>query len=692
MKFLFLILNVFFVFEVRAMDQNYQWLEEVESNESLSFAKTRSDRSIERFQKNEKFKQFSEEARTILYAKDRLPAVNWMGGYLYNFWQDQKNIRGVWRRTTIEKFSKENIEWDVLLDLDALAKEEGENWVWKGSNCLEPNYEQCFIYLSRGGKDAFVPREFDLKNRKFVADGFQLPEAKSDLEWIDKDTVFVGTDFGDGSLTNSGYPRIVKIWKRGTPLSSAKKAIEADLDNVSAYGITINDGSNQYQMLGISRSFFRREIFLYRNEGLRPIAIPATADFYGVFQGDFFFQLKEDLIAGEKTYVSGTVIAVPERSVLNREEALNSLQVVFAPTSEKVFSYMGFSKSRLLLSILDNVRGKVLEGKKEASGWAFQEVSLGKNGVNSLSGTDRNRDEYLLRYTDFLQPPSLYFVDAPGAAPELMKKSPSRFDSNNLEVHQHFAFSKDGTKIPYFLVKKMGMKFDGKNPTLLYGYGGFLNPLLPDYNSLNGKSWLEKGGVYVLANIRGGGEFGPRWHQAALRENKQKSYDDFIAVAEDLIAKKITSPAHLGIRGGSNGGLLVGAVFTQRPELFRAVVCEVPLLDMLRYHLLLAGASWMEEYGNPEDPKMAEIIRKYSPFQNLKKDAKYPEVFFYTSTKDDRVHPGHARKMVAKMEDLGHSVIYYENSEGGHGGAANLEQQVKKSAMLYTYLWEKLGN
>ncbi len=672
------------------MDQDYQWLEAVESKESLDFAKRHSDRTLSRLKKGSKFEIFSEEAKTILYAKDRLPAVSWMGGYLYNFWQDQKQVRGVWRRTTLEKFSKENIEWEVLLDLDQLAKEEGENWVWKGSNCLDPNYERCFIYLSRGGKDAFVAREFHLFSKKFIIDGFQLPEAKSDLEWIDDDSVFVATDFGKGSLTNAGYPRIVKIWKRGTPLSSAQTVIEAESDNVSAYGITINDGSNRYRMLGISRSFFRREIFLYRNGKIHPIAFPATADFYGIFQGEFFFQLKEDLKTNEKTYVSGTLVSIPEKAILNREEALNSLQTIFEPTPEKVFSYMGFSKSRMLLSILDNVRGKVIEGRKENGAWIFQEVPIGKNGVNSLAGSDRNREEYLLRYTDFLHPPGIFLVEKAGGAPSILKSSPARFESSELEVHQHFAKSKDGTKIPYFLLGKKNLPHNGKNPTLLYGYGGFLNPLLPEYNSLNGKSWLEKGGVYVLANIRGGGEFGPRWHQAGLRENKQKSYDDFIAVAEDLISKKITAPAQLGIRGGSNGGLLVGAVFVQRPDLFNAVVCEVPLLDMLRYHLLLAGASWMEEYGNPEDPKMREVISKYSPFQNVSKNFHYPEIFFYTSTKDDRVHPGHARKMVAKMEDLGHPVIYYENSEGGHGGAANLEQQVKKSAMIYTYLWEKL--
>ncbi len=683
---------LFFTLDGVAMDQKYEWLEQVESPESLEFVKRVSEQSKLHFQKNPLFSTLKSEASTILYAKDKLLGINRVGNHVYNFWQDEVHVRGIYRRMTLASYLAGGTQWETVLDLDLLSKEENENWVWRGANCLFPNYTKCLVSLSRGGKDATVMREFDQSTKTFVPNGFSLPESKMRVTWIDEHTLFVATNFGPGSMTESGYPRLVKVWRRGTALQNAELVLEASTKDVSAYGYTIHTVEKKYNLVGASTSFFQQKLFWLEDGQKIALPFPASAQFQGVFAGFFFSALQEDWQVNGQIITAGTLVALPEEAILQGEAGLGKLEIVFQPTASSIFSSVSFSKSHIYLSVLENVQGKIRQGVRRAGKWDFAEIPLGQNGVGYVFDVDHDDDSVFIRYSDFLTPPSFYY--SPGSKDEVrvVRSSPAYFDASSLTVEQQWATSKDGTRVPYFLVMKKGLSKNGTNPTLLYGYGGFLTPMLPEYMPLSGKSWLERGGVYVLANIRGGGEFGPQWHRAAIKENKQRSYDDFIAIAEDLIQKKITSPKHLGIRGGSNGGLLVGATFTQRPDLFSAVICDVPLLDMHRYHLLLAGASWMEEYGDPRDPKMKEIIGKYSPFQNVFPGKKYPEVFFLTSTKDDRVHPGHARKMVAKMTDQGHKVFYYENTEGGHGGVANIEQTILKHAMLYSYLSEKLGN
>lgn len=674
----------------KTSDDPYVWLEEVEGAKALQFAQEENKKTLEHFKKDPLFKNLEADVRKIYFAKDRLPFVRIMNGELYNFWQDEKHLRGLYRKTTIASYKSANPQWETILDLDALAKKENENWVWKGSVELPPKNERALIYLSRGGKDASVVREFNLKTKEFVKDGFYLPEAKSNVSWVDENTLYVGTDFGPGSMTDSGYARIIKKWKRGTPLSSAELIGEAEKTDMSAFGWVQITPEKNYAFYSRRISFYEGEDWYQDPSGKKILMpMPKDADMNGVFKDHVLYLLRSDLGKFKK----GSLVALPFSKISEGLKAQQSLQLIFEPTNKKFLQRVQLTKNHLLLSTLDNVLGKIVKVSLQNDKWISEDVPLGANGLAYISSTEDESDTYLASYMDFLTPSSIYVGDASDKKNHLtlLKKSPERFNAKDLKVERFEVASKDGTLIPYFMISKKNMKLNGTNPTLLYGYGGFESPIQPNYLNIPGKTWLERGGVYVAANLRGGGEFGPAWHQSVLKENRYKVYEDNIAIAEDLIKRGVTSPEHLGIQGRSNGGLLTGATFVLRPDLFNAALVEVPLLDMLRYHKLLAGASWMDEYGNPEDPKMREAILKYSPYQRVQKDQKYPEVFFMTSTKDDRVHPGHARKMVARMREQGHPVFYYENMEGGHAGNANLEQSVLWSSLEYTYLWEKLG-
>lgn len=673
-------------------DDKYLWLEEVEGPKALDYARAENEKTLAHFRKDPEFKSISAEVRKIVLAKDRQPSLSLINGELYNFWQDEKNVRGLWRKTTIEKMKSGNPRWEVLLDIDQLAKDEKENWVWKGGSHLPKAYDRVLIYLSRGGKDAAVIREFDLKTKTFVKDGFNLPEAKGSASWLDRDTVYVRTDFGPDTMTTSGYPRVVKKWKRGTPLSSATEVLEAKKTDMSVYGGVEWDGDQPYPIFVRQVNFYEIEVFYQSPTGELIVSpFPLSARMHTLFNGYTLFELKEDL----GKFKGGSIVALKLDAWREGPKALEKAELVFAPTEKRFAEYVTRTKNRLLISVIDNIVSKVLKVDVDSNGpWRLSEVTLGTGGMTEITSVDEESDKYLVGYVDFLTPTSVYLADAsdPKNHMQLLTASPKRFDAKDMQVSRHEVKSADGTLIPYFLVSKKSIKYNGTNPTLMYGYGGFEASMQPGYNGTLGKVWLERGGVYVMTNIRGGGEFGPQWHRSVLKENRYKVYEDFIAIAEDLIKKGITSSRHLGIRGGSNGGLLVGATAMLRPDLFSAVLCEVPLLDMVRYHKLLAGASWMAEYGDPEDPKMLEAILKYSPYQRVKSDQKYPEIFFMTSTKDDRVHPGHARKMSAKMKDMGHPVYYYENMEGGHGRNANLEQSILWESLQMTYLWEKIGN
>ncbi len=676
----------------------YLWLEDVTGERALAWVRERNAESEGLLSKQPGFEALRTSIREVLDSKAQIPYVTRRGDWLYNFWRDGTNPRGLWRRTTLAEFRKPQPAWDLVIDVDALGKAEGENWVWSGAECLGPEYRRCLVQLSRGGADAVVVREFDAVTKRFVDGGFTLPEAKSMVEWKDADTVYVGTDFGAGSLTESGYPRIIKAWKRGEPLAQARTVFEGQVKDVYAW-VHVD------RTPGFERTLFSRALDFYRTQALllqgdKPVPIDKPEDAQLSFHRDrVFIELRSDWSVAGSTFPRGSLLVGDAAAYLRGERKFAAL---FTPTPTRSLSHTGFTKDRLLLTVLDNVSSRIEEWQEQGGRWTRREMKAPYPGTLSITALhdpllkqDPLAEAYLLNAADFLQPDTLQFGQAGSAAEdgkrEVLKSRPAFYDASGMRAEQRFATSKDGTKVPYFVLWPKGAKADGDNPTLLWGYGGFEVSYTPWYSGGIGRAWTGRGGVYVLANIRGGGEFGPGWHQAAIKANKQKSYDDFIAVAEDLVAQKITSPKRLGIQGGSNGGLLMGAVMLQRPDLFNAVVCQVPLLDMQRYTKLLAGASWMAEYGDPDKPEEWAWISKYSPYQNVRKEQKLPRVLFTTSTRDDRVHPGHARKMAARMREQGHPLLYWENIEGGHGGAADNGQRAQMQALEWTFLWMQLA-
>ena len=665
----------------------YLWLEEVEAEKALDWAKSLNQECTVELTAASGFEPLESRLLAALDSDARIPGVTLYGDYLYNFWRDKQNPKGIWRRTTMDSYRKDHPEWETVLDIDRLGDVENENWVWKGATMRRPDFQRCLLRLSRGGADATVVREFDIESRSFVDDGFQLPEAKSRATWINEDTIFVGTDFGPGTMTDSGYPRLIKTWKRGTPLSQAKLVFVGKKEDVSVGASVSHDHGWRHEVIVRSDTFWTNESFIRVDQDWIRIDKPSGAEI-SFFQNHLLLTLRKDWSVEGRTFKAGSLLAKELPAFLNGDR---DLDVLFEPTDRT--SLDGFSSTRqfLMINILDNVRNRLVRVRKDGDRWISEDLETPGVGTVSAWGVDSEKsDAYWMSITDFLTPQSLYLGDLTKNSQEKLKSQPGFFDTSGLTIQQREAISKDGTRVPYFMVAREGLNLDGSNPTLLYGYGGFEISMLSSYRAITGISWLEAGGVYVLANIRGGGEFGPRWHQAALKENRQLAYDDFIAIAEDLIERKITSPQHLGIRGGSNGGLLMGNMLVQRPDLFKAIVCQVPLLDMYRYNKLLAGASWMGEYGNPDIPEEWAYLQKYSPYQRVKSGVKYPRTLFTTSTRDDRVHPGHARKMVAKMKDQGHDVLYYENIEGGHGGASDNPQRAFVESLIHTFLWNEL--
>lgn len=677
-------------------DDPYLWLEEVQGDKALAWARERNAASQAVLEAVPVFQSHRDKVRAVLDNRDQIPYVKRIGPHFYNLWRDAASPRGLWRRTTLDEYRKASPAWDIVLNLDELARTESENWVWSGVKCLPPAYRRCLVSLSRGGADATVVREFDLSSRTFVKDGFAVPEAKSEVEWIDLDRVYVGSDFGPGSLTRSGYPRIIKEWRRGTTLASASTIFEGrDSDVAVSVEVDLTPGF-EHTIFARATDFFNEERFVLNGAALAKLDLPSDATLSTRREWAFVL-LRSDYRVAARTFGAGSLLAVHFDALLRGER---NFDLLFEPTPTRSLAGNGVSLTRdhVLLNILDNVAGRVEELTLVEGKWQRRQVNTPYPGTLRVSALhdafakdDPHANSYWLNYADFLTPDSLYLGRSGSDARELFKRRPNFFDATGMRTEQLFASSKDGTRVPYFVVWPKGAKADGKNPTLLYGYGGFQVSQQPFYSGTFGATWYAQGGVLVVANIRGGGEFGPAWHKAAVKAHKQRSYDDFAAVAEDLIARKITAPQHLGMQGGSNGGLLVGAVMLQRPELFGAVVSSVPLLDMKRYHKLLAGNSWMAEYGDPDSVDEWAWISAYSPYQNVKPGVRYPKVLFTTSTRDDRVHPGHARKMAARMIEQGHEVLYYENIEGGHGGAANNAQRAHLLALENAFLWKTLG-
>ncbi|MFO0807363.1 MAG: prolyl oligopeptidase family serine peptidase [Gemmataceae bacterium] len=667
----------------------YRWLEDVTGDKALAWVREQNS-GIERLTASAEFKALDARILKALDSDARIPVVSKSGPYFYNFWRDAKHRRGLWRRTTLDEYRKTEPAWETVLDLDALARQEKENWVWGAAAFLNPAYERCLISLSRGGSDANVTREFDVKAKSFVAGGFALPEAKSRVAWRDHDCLYVATDFGPGSLTASGYPRVVKEWTRGTPLDQAAVVFEGQPSDMSVAAFRDRTPGFERDFVSRSVSFFTREQFLRKDGRLIKIDKPNDAT-VGVRRDLMTVVLRSPWTVGGATYPAGAVLAIDFDSYMRGDRKFD---VLFQPSERTSFAGLIRTRNYVVINELDNVHNRLTLLSRKEGQWHREPLPgvprLGSVDAWAVDSDNFDSDEYFLSARDFLTPETLSLGKLPDGPSEKLKAMPSFFDATGLTVRQHEVASKDGTRIPYFEVSRENLKLDGKTPTLLYGYGGFRISEVPAYNSTAGMAWLERGGVYVVANIRGGGEFGPAWHQAALKANRHRAYEDFAAVAEDLIRRKVTSPAHLGCMGGSNGGLLVGNMLTLRPDLWGAVVCRVPLLDMQRYHKLLAGASWMAEYGDPDKADEWEFIRTFSPYHNVSPGAKYPPTLFTTSTRDDRVHPGHARKMVAKMKGLGHDVLYYENTEGGHAGAADNKQQAFMSALCFTFLWDRL--
>jgi prolyl oligopeptidase len=699
MRFLFLIVTSLAMPTALAADSApepadpHQWLEEVAGERQLEWVKARNAEAVAALAAGDAFTTLEERLLAILDSKEKIPYVSKIGDRYYNFWQDAAHPRGLWRRTTLADYRSPEPAWETVLDLDALGKAEGENWVWHGARVLAPDDRLCLVSLSRGGADADVVREFDLTTKRFVEGGFTLPEAKSRVAWRDEDSLFVASDFGPGSLTDSGYPRTVREWARGTPLESAAVVYEGKADDMSVEAY--RDLTPGFERDFVSRqvTFWTNELFLRRDGKLVKIAKPDDAN-AGIHREWLFLELRTDWDAGGKTHAAGSLLAIDFERFLAGDRSFHTL---FAPGPRTSLVAYDPTRNHVLLTTLDNVRSRLFVLTWRDGAWQRQPLP-GVPAVATASVAavdDLDSDDFFLTTATPLEPATLALgtlePDGSGAAPAALKRSPAFFKAAGLAVTQHEATSKDGTRIPYFQIAPADLPADGSTPTLLYGYGGFEIPLVPSYAATVGAAWLERGRAYVIANIRGGGEFGPAWHQAALKEKRLRAYEDFAAVAEDLIARKVTSPERLGIKGGSNGGLLVGNLYAMRPELFGAVVCQVPLLDMRRFNKLLAGASWMGEYGNPDLPEEWAFIKTFSPYHTVAADRDYPPLLITTSTRDDRVHPGHARKMTARLAEFGKRVVYYENIEGGHGGAADNKQRAFMDALGWMFLERELS-
>ena len=671
-----------------APEDRFIWLEDVTGDKSLDWARARNAESAKVLGTPDEV-ALEKRILDILDSKERIPGVQKLGPWYYNFWKDAKNPRGLWRRATLAEYRKPEPAWETVIDVDALGAAEKENWVWHGADCLKPGYKRCIVQLSRGGADADVVREFNLETKAFLRDGFSLPESKNSVGWLDPDHLYVGTDFGAGSMTTSGYPRIAKVWKRGAPLAQAETLYEGQPGDVAV--VAFRDHTRGYERDFVLRAptFFTNELYLRRDGKLVKIEKPDSAK-ANVHRDLLLFELRDDWTTGGRTYPAGALLASDFEGFM---KGARRFDVLFEPSERRSLAAFSPTLNHVLVNELDNVKNRVYVLSRQDGNWTRESLpGMPEFGtVVATAVDDEESDDYFMTVTDYVTPTSLALGTIGKGPAEKLKQLPAFFDASGLAVSQHETTSQDGTRVPYFQVARKDLALDGKNPTLLYGYGGFEISMLPGYSGGVGAAWLEKGGVYVVANIRGGGEFGPKWHQAALKANRHKAYEDFIAVAEDLIRRKLTSTPHLGIQGGSNGGVLMGNMLTMRPDLWGAIVCQVPLLDMRRYHTLLAGASWMGEYGNPDDPDEWAFIEGFSPYHRLKAGVKYPPTLFATSTRDDRVHPGHARKMMALMSEMDQDVLYYENIEGGHGGAANNQQAAHMAALAYTFLWQKLG-
>jgi prolyl oligopeptidase len=671
----------------------YQWLEDVSSERSLAWVKAENERSLKVLESDPHYKPLEAAALKVLESPDRLPMPDLNGGDVYNTWQDANHVRGILRRTSLADYLTPEPHWQTVLDYDALAKQDNQKWVQKGRACLYPGNTLCMVALSAGGEDANTMREFDLQTGKFVENGFGLPRSKQNVAWVDKDTLLVARDWGTGTMTKSGYPFVVKRWKRGQPLAEAKEVYRGNESDVSASGFVLNDSTGHQATLVIRAvNFFETEVSLLTPAGAERIGLPGKAEINGLLEGQIIVTLNQDWqpVGQQTNLVQGSIVSLNLKDV-ERDPLHLKPTVVFTPTTLEFAESVDTTKDRLLLTTLEHVQGRAYSYSFAATGvWARQKLAVPDNLAVSIESTNWSDNQFFLLIQGFLTPSSVLLGDAAAGTLKEAKTLKPQFDASQDVVEQWEAVSRDGTKVPYFVVHRKNMKYDGTNPTLLTAYGGFQVSITPSYSSLTGKLWLERGGVFVVANIRGGGEFGPAWHDAGLKTHRQRIYDDFAAVGQDLVTRHITSPRRLGIVGGSNGGLLMGVEMTQHPEMWHAIVIQIPLLDMLRFEQIAAGASWVGEYGSVSVPDERAFLASISPYNQLKPDVNYPEPLIFTTTKDDRVGPVHARKFAAKMAEFKKPFFYDEIIEGGHGAGADLKEKAATAAVEFTYLTRKL--
>jgi prolyl oligopeptidase len=674
-------------------DDPYIWLEDKDSPRAMAWVEAHNAKAVAALERDARYKPFYDEALRIATAEDRIPMPAFRNGGIFNFWQDGEHLRGLWRRTTLSDYRGEKPRWKTVLDVDALGKTEGRSWVWKGANCLMPEERLCMVSLSDGGEDAIESREFDLANSAFVKDGFFLPRSQLSFDWEDADHLLVSTDWTGQDLTESGYPFIVKRVTRGQPLSAAHELFRGYRSDVGVFPSVLRDGNgNTLSLLVRSKDFFHSETFVLTGSTADKLAMPEMASVAALVAGRVIVSLDEDWSVGSTTYKAGSVVAL-NLAALKKDPGRLAPTLVWTPGPRDALDGISTTKDRLLLSTLHNVSGRILSFAPQADGsGAATPFALPDNLALGVAAADDKSNAMFLSAQGFLTPSTLYMADAAAlAAPQAVKHLPAKFDASQDVVEQFEAVSSDGIKIPYFVVHRKDMKLDGSTPTLMTAYGGFQVSETPYYSGSIGKLWLERGGAFVLANIRGGGEFGPAWHEAGLGARRQIIYDDFAAVAKDLATRKITSPRRLGIYGGSNGGLLMGVAMIQHPELFNAITIQIPLLDMIRISKIARGASWQGEYGDVNaDPAIRAFWEKTSPYQNLKRGAKYPEPYIFTTTKDDRTGPQHARKFAARMEEFGLPFLYYENTEGGHGSGADARQSAVMTAQMMVYFSRRL--
>ncbi|HEX3429843.1 MAG TPA: prolyl oligopeptidase family serine peptidase [Rhizomicrobium sp.] len=674
-------------------DDRYIWLEDVSGPRAMAWVHAENDKTTAVLEKDPRYGALYADALAIAQAKDRIPTPNSLNGGIYNFWQDADHVRGLWRRTSLADYKTADPHWQSVLDLDALATQEKANWFYKGADCVEPSEKRCMVNLSDGGEDAVTVREFDLDTGKFVDGGFVLPHGKQTSAWEDDNTLLVAREWQPGDLTASGYPFIVKRVSRREPLSAAKEIFRGTAKD-GGYGVSpvsLHDGDG-HEVVLINRplSTFESENYLVTRKGVEQLGLPLKTTVQALVAGALVVSIDQNWDAGDKQIAQGTLVAF-DLAELNADPKRLKPIVLYAPGPRESFQSAAATRNALVVTTLDNVRGQAFVYRRGADGsWSHRKLALPDNSAIALVDANLHGDTAFVSVAGFLQPSSLVLVNVNDDSLQTLKTLPPKFDASRDVVEQFEATSTDGTKIPYFVVHPKDMKLDGNNPTILYAYGGFQVSETPSYSANIGKLWLEKGGVFVLANIRGGGEFGPAWHEAGLKTKRQIIYDDFASVARDLIAKKITIPRRLGIMGGSNGGLLMGVEFTQHPELWHAVDIQVPLLDMLRFEKIAAGTSWAGEYGSVSVPAERAFLAHISPYNNIRKGAKYPEPLIWTTTKDDRVGPQHARKFAARLSEYGIPYLYYEVTEGGHGSGANLKEKAHTTALEMTYFARKL--